>query len=134
MQPDPEQEARRWLEQALLDLDDARFNLEGGRFSLSCFVAQQAAEKALKAFLYRQGEETIRGHAVADLCDDAARFDREFERLKTEIAPLDKYYVSTRYPDALPGGLPWRAFNKTDARSALEMADRAIKAVEAKLR
>jgi len=33
------------------DLDDANFSLEGERFNLACFLSQQAAEKALKAYL-----------------------------------------------------------------------------------
>jgi len=48
MRPDRVREGRRWLDQAIRDLDDARFCIGGQRFSLGCFVAQQAAEKALK--------------------------------------------------------------------------------------
>jgi len=45
------EEAKRWFLQALRDLDDAKFNLSGGRFNVVCFLAQQAAEKALKSYL-----------------------------------------------------------------------------------
>jgi hypothetical protein len=48
MKNDAEGEGRRWLEQARADLDDAAYLLAGSRFNVACFIAQQAAEKALK--------------------------------------------------------------------------------------
>jgi HEPN domain-containing protein len=62
MNPDAMGEGRRWLRQAEQDLDDARYNLEGDRYHLVCFLSQQSAEKALKAFLYARGEEMVWGH------------------------------------------------------------------------
>jgi len=50
--PDYLAEGARWLRQAEQDLDDARFLKEGGRHNLACFMGQQAAEKAIKAYLY----------------------------------------------------------------------------------
>jgi len=38
--------------------------LEGGSDHLACFIAQQVAEEALKAFLYAQGEEIVSGSAA----------------------------------------------------------------------
>jgi len=49
-------EARRWLGQALHDRDAARLNRDHGFHEHACFVAQQSAEKALKAFLYARGQ------------------------------------------------------------------------------
>ena len=46
MNPDAMGEGRRWLRQAEQDLDDARYNLEGKRYHLVCFLSQQSAEKA----------------------------------------------------------------------------------------
>jgi len=54
-------EAARWLEQARRDLDDAEFAASGSRWNLACFLAQQAAEKALKAYLYACGAEAVWG-------------------------------------------------------------------------
>lgn len=51
MKHDPENEAKRWLLQAKYDLDDANFSSEGKRFNIACFLSQQVAEKALKAYL-----------------------------------------------------------------------------------
>jgi HEPN domain-containing protein len=133
MQQEAEAQARRWLEQAKRDLEDARFNREGGRFALACFLAQQSAEKALKAFIYSAEADLVWGHSVANLCDDAARYDSEFSTLKPTLSPLDKYYVATRYPDVLPGGIPWQAFDVSDANHAIELAQCALDAVARKL-
>jgi HEPN domain-containing protein len=125
MQRDAMREARRWLDQAVRDLDDARYNLAGGRHNLACFVAQQAAEKALKAFLIAKDEEPW-GHSVADLCREAGGLDEAWVTLQAQVAPLDKFYIPTRYPNGLPGGIPAEAFSPADAESAIEMASLVI--------
>ena len=48
-------EALDWLHEAQEDLEVARELLEFGRFSHACFLAQQAAEKALKALSITSG-------------------------------------------------------------------------------
>lgn len=72
------------MEQAEADRKGAQLLFEGGRgeYHLACFVAQQVAEKALKAFLYAQGEEVVIGRSVEALCRWAAESDAEFEKLR----------------------------------------------------
>jgi HEPN domain-containing protein len=106
-------EAERWLEQARRDLGDARYAAAGSRWNLACFLAQQAAEKALKAYLFSRGAEAVWGHSVAELCQDAAAHDAEFEAIRAEAAALDQYYIPTRYPNGLPGGIPADAYSGT---------------------
>ena len=55
MKPDLQKQSERWFCQAEHDLDDGRFALSGDRYSLTCFMAQQCAEKAIKAFLLAKG-------------------------------------------------------------------------------
>ena len=50
--PDYKLEATRWIRQAEQDLIDASYNKDGKKFNISCFLCQQASEKAIKAFLY----------------------------------------------------------------------------------
>ncbi|MBI3077654.1 MAG: HEPN domain-containing protein [Deltaproteobacteria bacterium] len=133
MKPDPLAEGRRWLLQAEHDLDDARYAEAGARYSLACFLAQQAAEKALKGYLYARGADAVLGHSVADLCDEAGRHDVELGKLKAEAGPLDRYYIQTRYPNSLPGGIPAEVFDRDDAEKALRVADRVIGVVRQKL-
>ncbi len=130
MRPDPKEEGRRWLDQALADLGDARFARDGERFHLACFLCQQAAEKALKGFLVLRGDEMVWGHSVADLCVRASEFDPSFAVLREDGASLDLLYIPTRYPNGLPGGLPKDAFRGEDAERALARSGAIIEAVE----
>ena len=127
------EEGRRWLLQAERDLDDAEFSLSGERYNLACFLAQQASEKALKAFLYAKGEERVFGHSVAELLKRAIEHDESFEECKS-ASVLDKYYIPTRYPNGLPGGVPYEAFDEVDAKRAIELAKSVIEIVKKKLK
>ncbi|HID20684.1 MAG TPA: HEPN domain-containing protein [Methanophagales archaeon] len=71
----------------------------GFSYHLACFLAQQSAEKGLKAFLYARGEGLVFGHSVAELCRRAASLDRELGTIRKKAATLDKYYIPTRYPN-----------------------------------
>jgi len=57
----PDAEARRWLDQASVDLHWAEHLAQEGGFHLACFLAQQVGEKALKAYLYGGRAEKERG-------------------------------------------------------------------------
>ena len=47
---------------------------------------------------------------------------------------LDRYYLSTRYPDALPDpAIPFESFSARDARQALEFASEIVDTVRAKI-
>ena len=133
MKPEATDEGRRWLLQAKQDIEDARYNLEGERYHIACFLSQQSAEKALKAFLYAEGEEMVWGHSVAELCKRATSMDKELEKVRRKAATLDKYYIPTRYPNGLPGGIPSEAFEKRDADRAIEIAEEVIQVIEGKL-
>ena len=133
MRPNQEREGQRWLMQAERDFDDAKFAATGKRHNLACFLAQQAAEKAIKAYLYCRSEEQAWGHSVAELCADAAAIDSEFAQLKKEAASLDKYYIPTRYPNGLPGGIPSEVYQEEDAKHALGLAEKVIAFVKGKV-
>jgi len=70
MREDSLEEGRRWLQQALEDLHWAEDLAQRGGYYLACFLAQQVAEKALKAFLYTRGLEIVLGHSVERLYPD----------------------------------------------------------------
>lgn len=52
------------MEQAESDLRWAKLLAGTGGYDVACFLSQQVAEKAIKAFLYAQGEELVFSHAV----------------------------------------------------------------------
>ena len=123
---DYRKEGARWFRQAVQDLDDADFSRDGSRFNLACFLGQQAAEKALKAYLYHRGAEDVWGHSLIDLCEDAKLFDMFFDTVKSEARQLDKYYEITRYPTYLPSGIPSEAFDEVDADRSIELAQGVV--------
>jgi len=80
---EPEMESIRWFEQAKYDLKAARWNAKGDLFAPACFWAQQAAEKATKAFIYSKGERFVIGHSVAELLKKCQKYDKGFKPLLT---------------------------------------------------
>ena len=122
-----------WFIQACNDLEDARYLMDGRKYNSACFFAQQSVEKALKAFLLFAGADEVWGHSVYELCNDSKDFDRDFEEICEEVALLDKYYIPTRYPDALPGGIPSLVYGIQDAKMAIEISEKALEFIGKKM-
>ena len=123
-------EAHRWLSQARHDIDAAALNAREGYAAWACFLAQQAAEKALKAYLYAQGERVVIGHATHLLLKRCQQYDACFESLQDSCRRLDQYYISTRYPNGLPGGIPHEVYTREQAQEAIAGAQRVFNQVE----
>jgi HEPN domain-containing protein len=125
----PEYDATRWLAQARDDLAFARWVLGADRFyDKGCFVAQQAAEKALKAALYLDGARIVLGHSILDLLERLISNHPELSLLRDDARQLDRFYIPARYPDGLPGGAPFESFIREDLEKALAMAERIVAA------
>jgi len=122
----PDEEALRWLRQSEADLDAAKYNFEGNIYYLVCFLAQQIAEKALKALIYSQGEEIVIGHSVAMLAERVRNYGIAIDNLADEISVLDGYYIPTRYPNGLPDSIPAQVYNKKSAEDALQLAEKTV--------
>ena len=131
--PDYLNEAARWMRQSVQDLDDADFLRSGERFNLACFMGQQAAEKALKAYLFHRKVEDVWGHSLVDLCEDAKLFDMMFDIIKSEARQLDKYFEITRYPGYLPGGISSEAFDVLDADRSIELSTQVVNFVKERI-
>jgi HEPN domain-containing protein len=134
MKKDAKEEAIRWLTQAEEEFEDATNLTKAGRYYLALFLCQQSAEKALKAFIYLKEEEPIFSHSVAVLLKLAASLDREFKSL-SNAKRLDDYYIPTRYPNGLPGGVPSRYFDDpAEAKEAMHLAKSVVELVEKKIK
>jgi len=124
-------EARRWLEQALHDRDAARLTRDHGFHEHACFLAQQSAEKALKAFLYKRGQGPVLGHSTLVLAQDAATLEATFGALTAPCRRLDQLYIATRYPNGLPYGVPHDFYDAGLSTQALADLDLVIDRVRA---
>lgn len=127
---EPNREADRWLRQAESDLAYAELGLREGFFAQACFQCQQVCEKAIKALRYGRGERTVIGHALVELADSQEVMAQYHQRL----AVLDQYYVPTRYPNGLPGGIPADVYTRDQASAAVDTARQVVAAVRAELK
>lgn len=114
-------EAGRWLAQAASDLAFARVGVREGFYAQSCFICQQAAEKALKALHYAAGARVVLGHSLVELLAQLPAGAAP-TGLRTAAQQLDQYYIPTRYPNGLPGGVPAEVFTHEQATEALAFA------------
>ncbi len=119
--------AEFWLAFARQDLRMAELALEEGIYNQVCFHSQQCVEKAIKGWLEQQGQTPPRTHRMADLL--ALLPTRLLGELNDALGLLDRFYIPTRYPDALPGTLPEGLPGERDAREALDMARQALELV-----
>ena len=118
------------MKQARVDLADAEFAAGHERYALACFLCHQAAEKAVASFLFSRGAESVWGHALADLCQDAIALEPSFDLIATVAVLLDKFYLGARYPSGLPGGVPAEAFDAHDSTRAIEIAGDVLEFVD----
>jgi HEPN domain-containing protein len=129
------EESLRWLTQAKDEFQDADDLRKRNRFYLALFHFQQAAEKALKAYLYLKVKsiEVFYTHSIDDLLEMTMDIDPDFKEV-AQAKKLDKYYVPTRYPNGLPGGVPSRYFDDPkEAEEAMELAKSLIELAEKKI-
>lgn len=114
-----------WIYEAKKDLEHAKNDLASGFYNWACFSAQQGAEKAIKVVFKKMGAEAW-GHSVAGLLKELSA--------KAEIKPalleagqeLDKAYISSRYPDALPAGTPSQLYNRKEAERLIRHGDKIV--------
>jgi HEPN domain-containing protein len=122
-----DERSRAWLAQAVNDLAWGADSLRGGYFAQSCFVAQQVAEKALKALAFHRGADVVKSHSVRKIAQDLDITSDILEAARV----LDLYYVSSRYPDALPEhAVPAEAFGRKQAEEALALAEGVLNRVK----
>lgn len=127
-------DAQLWLRQAADDYRFGRLALRNQFHAQACFIAQQTAEKAVKAVAYHLGMRPVVGHSIHALLKRLNARGRVTEKLLVLGGELDQYYIATRYPDALPGITPSDAFSEAQARTALQAARRILSWAQAHLR
>ncbi|KAF2957095.1 DNA-binding protein [Thermotoga sp. Ku-13t] len=121
--------SKDWLDAAKDDLDHAKHDLEHGFYNWACFSSQQAAEKAVKAVFQRMGAQAW-GHSVADLLEELSNHFEIPEELLDFALELDKAYIPTRYPDALPSGSPRNKYSRTEAERLVDYAEKIVRFCE----
>jgi HEPN domain-containing protein len=121
--------AHDWFRQAELDVDAGATVLDGDHPEWACFIAQQAAEKAVKALHEAEGTEAW-GHSVAELI---AGLPAVPDRVSNAAKALDKHYIPARYPNAHPAGAPGDSYTRAEAERALDEAREVLDFVRSRL-
>jgi HEPN domain-containing protein len=133
MRRSPLEEGQRWLAQAEEDLKWVKDLADRGGYYLACFLAQQTGEKAMKAFLYAQGEEVVLGHSVERLCTMASQWKPDLKESLKRWAVLDTYYIPTRYPNGLPDSIPAKVYTEEIAKGAAALAEEIVLSIRSEL-
>ena len=118
-----------WLKQAKSNLEASNHLFNAKDFSWSCFLAQQTAEKAIKA-LGEYKKTVLWGHDLVDLLSELEKKVSIPKKIIDNSKILNLYYISTRYPDAFASGAPADKFSKSQAQKAIEFASEILDYVE----
>ncbi|NJR61019.1 MAG: HEPN domain-containing protein [Cyanobacteria bacterium CRU_2_1] len=125
-------EYERWLAFAREDLRMAELAMIEELHNQVCFHAQQCAEKTIKALLIAQGQTPPRTHRLGDLVN--LLDPNPLAAIALDVQLLDRFYIPTRYPDALPGSLPEGLPDASDAQEALAVVQQVFEMVIQELR
>jgi HEPN domain-containing protein len=99
---EPLSEAKAWMTKAWRDLETARRAATGEPpfYDVAVYHCQQAAEKAVKAFLVHHAKAYERTHDIEVLVDFACDIDPSFKKLADAADALTPYATRFRYPNA----------------------------------
>lgn len=111
-----------WWRQAEADLRHARNALADGDYEWSCFAAQQAAEKAIKALFQKLGMDAW-GHTLTVLIGNLPSTIQPPTELIDYARILDKHYIPTRYPNGFDSGAPTDFYTSIEAQYAIQCAE-----------
>ena len=117
--------AQDWFRQAQADFQHAKNSLISGDYEWSCFAAQQAAEKAVKAVFLDRGLEAW-GPTVSALLGELGGHVAVTESLVGSAKALDKHYIPTRYPNGFDSGAPTDFYTRLEAEAALGHAEEIL--------
>lgn len=116
-----ETEARRWYLQAKDDFKFVEWVLKQAIFfDKGCFLSQQAGEKVLKSCLYATGKRRVIGHSLFEMASSLSDIDSAFKEIIDSAKRLDRFYITTRYPNGLPGGAPFQFYSRLDLEAAYD--------------
>lgn len=114
-------EFKRWREAAEGAKRSAELQAQAGLFNWACFMAEQAAQLAVKGLLHGMGAGAW-GHdllALGDPLSEQAGLPLPASVVGA-LQRLSRHYIPARYPDAYAGGSPQAHYGPDDATQALE--------------
>ena len=117
--------AEAWIRQADSDLNAARCMQEEGFHAQACYLAAQAAEKAMKALVVATGVTPPHSHSLERLLELLHNQGLDLEPLKElHLKALTRMSSQTRYPQG--DEAPVDLFDAKDSEPALATATRVV--------
>ncbi|MGD8717620.1 MAG: HEPN domain-containing protein [Candidatus Zixiibacteriota bacterium] len=120
---------RRWLLQGNRDLKAAEVLHKIGAHEWAAFLAKQAAERVLKAYLYYNGEDAVVDHSIRSLLHKCNPYSPAFEEIH-DVGKMDQFYAGPRFPDSFDEAVPADAVTPDQAAMAVELARKAVALVD----
>ena len=113
-----------WFKYAKRDFDSAKYltSMRPEPLEIICFHCQQAAEKALKAYLISIDMRVPRTHDLDELLDLCEKHE-SIKSLRDTTIPLNDYSVMARYPSL-------ELTNAQDKKQAINAALKVIDTVK----
>jgi HEPN domain-containing protein len=116
---------RRWLQQGQRDLSAAEVLRQNDAYEWATFLAHQAAERVLKAYLFYHDETSVIGHSIRTLVLKCGSREKAFEAVH-DVGKLDDFYAAPRFPDSFEEEVPAYAVTPEQAEVAVELAGKAV--------
>jgi len=120
-------ETHAWLSRARRDLHSATLLSAGGEYGAALFHCQQAAEKAIKAFLTFHQRPFRKTHELGELIPECQAIDPSLRSVLTGAKELSKYAWRFRYP-----GAPYEP-DAAEAADAFAKAEAVVREIEQRL-
>ena len=121
------EETLAWLGRAWSDLRAAALLIAGDANAEALFHCQQAAEKALKAFLTFHERAFRKTHDLGDLSSQCLEIDDSLRLTVSQAEGLTQYAWQFRYP-----GAPYEP-DSTEAHAGLQKANAVLREVDLRL-
>lgn len=114
----------KWFVFADEDWLVAKMVMENGIYNQVCFHCHQGVEKLLEGVLSASKKRIIKTHNLSELLGMVVEILPDIKTIEDDCVKLDRYYIPTRYPDALPGTLESGLPNMQDAQEAMRVLDK----------
>jgi HEPN domain-containing protein len=115
--------AIQWIKYSRTDLNMAKASLELSREykNVAAFLAQQSAEKVIKAYLTSKQIRVPKTHDMNLLLKEVSKMDVDLAKQLSKAESLTIYAVTYRYPDAQR-----KPLSAAKVRTAIKVAERVF--------
>ncbi len=113
--------ARKWIQQAVHDLDLAERNLTIEGYDIAAFLSHQAIEKLLKALFILEDRPIPKIHYI----DELAHRLKLSPEIRSHVIELSGDYTLSRYPD-ISETVPFKLYSYNLAKEKVDAAKKVF--------